>query len=185
MPKTYFCEKINTNLIKCGETDPEKFTKGRYSKCKKCKNEEIYKLRHEKKSEEIKNYEKQLDPDSHFKWLILNFIENHPVVKNKTMKEAISENMEEITKINETSQIFTVKKQILNDNFEKLYEKYKNLYKSHYELHSFCASLEERIKILENINKSQNDLINGFNERILFLERTNKYEHIDDLKKKN
>jgi hypothetical protein len=185
MTKKYYCEKINSNLVQCGETCPEKFTKGRYSKCKKCKNEEIYKLRHDKKSEEIKNQEKQLDPDSNIKWLFLNLIENYPVVENKTVKEALCQSIEEICKINETSQIFTVKKEILNENFERLNSKHKILDKSHSELYNFCNSLEERIKVLENITKSQSDLLAMYQEKISFLEKTNKYDPINELKRKH
>lgn len=37
MPKTYYCNNI-IDSIECGETDPEKFSPGRYNKCRSCRN---------------------------------------------------------------------------------------------------------------------------------------------------
>jgi hypothetical protein len=37
MSKSYYCKEIKEKEI-CGETDPDKFPKGRYSTCKECRN---------------------------------------------------------------------------------------------------------------------------------------------------
>ena len=37
MPKQHFCKMIKGDLP-CGETDPVKFGKGRYTACKECRN---------------------------------------------------------------------------------------------------------------------------------------------------
>jgi len=37
MPKEYFCENV-IGLDMCGEKDPENFSRGRYNKCRKCRN---------------------------------------------------------------------------------------------------------------------------------------------------
>jgi hypothetical protein len=37
MPKKYFCENL-IELEPCGEEDPDKFSPGRYNRCRKCRN---------------------------------------------------------------------------------------------------------------------------------------------------
>lgn len=48
MSKKYFCENI-IGLDVCGESDPINFSSGRYTRCKKCRNQDTRKRLQEKK----------------------------------------------------------------------------------------------------------------------------------------
>ena len=61
MPKDFFCKRIEDNNI-CGEKDPEKFEKGRYSICKECRRKETYKsIKKKRDKEQEDNDEKELE----------------------------------------------------------------------------------------------------------------------------
>jgi hypothetical protein len=72
MSKEYFCNRIKENKI-CGETNPGKFPKGRYSACKECRN--TY----------VRNYNKQL-------------CEEEKIVKKMELTNKISENRGDLGK---------------------------------------------------------------------------------------
>lgn len=48
MSKKYFCENV-IGLDICGESDPANFSAGRYTRCKKCRNQDTRKRLQEKK----------------------------------------------------------------------------------------------------------------------------------------
>ena len=48
MSKKYFCENV-IGLDICGESDPTNFSAGRYTRCKKCRNQDTRKRLQEKK----------------------------------------------------------------------------------------------------------------------------------------
>lgn len=68
MPKIHFCKNFN-NSIQCGEKDPEKFEKGRYSICKSCRSKNSGEARKDKKKDEMEERLKIIDPDEDFKFL--------------------------------------------------------------------------------------------------------------------
>jgi hypothetical protein len=51
MSKQHFCKKYRDNIL-CGEKDPEKFEKGRYSICNECKKKQIYAIQKAKKEKQ-------------------------------------------------------------------------------------------------------------------------------------
>ena len=51
MSKQHFCKKYKDNIL-CGEKDPEKFEKGRYSICNDCKKKQIYAIQKAKKEKQ-------------------------------------------------------------------------------------------------------------------------------------
>ena len=56
MAKEYYCNNI-IDSKECGETEPEKFTLGRYNKCRKCRNEVV--KRHQQKLKDEHNKRKE------------------------------------------------------------------------------------------------------------------------------
>ena len=181
MSKTYLCEKI-INFVKCGETDPEKFSSGRYSKCKKCRNIEIYEIKEKKKENHKIEEENVLDPDSNFKKLFEINFKKLPIHDGKTIKDIYEQILKEVSQISETSHIFTIKKDIINKNFENLCKKNDDLYNHFSNMNNYCRSLEERVKILENELNEQKYINDKFEGRLKFLEKNNNFKYEDVLK---
>ena len=60
MTKEYYCNNI-IDSKECGETEPEKFTLGRYTKCRKCRNEAVRK-HYQKTKEEYNKKNEEKNP---------------------------------------------------------------------------------------------------------------------------
>jgi hypothetical protein len=104
MSKEYFCKQMN-GLELCGETDPEKFSIGRFSSCKKCRNnyaKEYHKkvkedLRNEKEMEHIEKIDSNNgNLGQNIKNLIIDTIHQYPLFEGVTINERI-EKGEKIT----------------------------------------------------------------------------------------
>jgi hypothetical protein len=85
MPKVYFCSNLLEGLSPsiCGETDPENFHPGRYSRCKKCRNisnRDSYKRAKEKTTtEQIEERIEDLKEGKKIQALIVANIEERPL----------------------------------------------------------------------------------------------------------
>ena len=112
--KEYFCNKM-IDLKTCGETDPLKFEKGRYSTCKKCrvKLNSSY-VANKKKSEEEQEYKEitdKVDPDYNIRYIVEETFLNTPLIRNKSIVNVIIANEMELTEL----------LNYVNKNFEKVY----------------------------------------------------------------
>jgi hypothetical protein len=190
MSKNHYCKKYNSDFVICGETDPEKFSNGRYSICKNCQKLSIYELRKKKKETKDIEEEKLIDPDSKINKIFENKINKLPIYEGKTVKEVISESYIKISEINETSHIFNVKKKDLNENFTKLYTMYTDLNKkleiSSIETKKYFEELTERNQILKNENDILHNKLLLLQGRIESMEKINKgdyYKNISNLSK--
>ena len=131
MSKEYFCKQIK-GLDLCGESDPEKFSKGRYSSCKECRN--LYgknynkKLREDERKEKEMDYIEKIDNDKgnlglNIKNLVIDTIHQYPLFEGGTILQRIEKKemniSEYIFKIQSKFEKYeTELKQLKNENNE-------------------------------------------------------------------
>jgi len=128
MSKEYFCRQIK-GLDLCGETDPKKFAKGRYSSCKECRNEygKNYnkKLREEERKEKEMDYIEKIDNDKgnlgqNIKNLVVETIHHYPLFEDGTILQRI-----EKKEINISEYIFKIQTKF--EKYEKELKELKNI----------------------------------------------------------
>ncbi len=91
MPKGYCCKRIVNGEL-CGETDPGKFSPGRYTACKACRNMASKQTISDKKVKVRDDIAQNLDPDENIRYLIEDTIKRVRLINgNKnTVEEAIN-----------------------------------------------------------------------------------------------
>ena len=97
MPKGYCCKQSIKGEL-CGETDPVKFSPGRYTACKACRNRASKQLISDKKVKEKDNIAKNLDPDENIRYLIEDTIKRVRLINDN--KETIEEAISSVDKMN-------------------------------------------------------------------------------------
>jgi hypothetical protein len=183
MSKVYFCKKLNSEFIQCGESDPDKFQKGRYSICKNCQKMEIYELRRKKKElSELEELKKD-DTESKIEKVVKRTLVKSPLIEGKSATDILSKSFKEISEISETSHVFKVKKDGLNQNFQILNSSINETKENYSKITSYCKQLEENDKILKNQIEDLKNIISRLEGRINFLEKMNKKDYVDKLKK--
>lgn len=93
MPKSYFCENV-IGFDVCGEDNPENFSEGRYSRCKRCRNMDVrnrVKAKKElTKDEELERKIDELKDGRKIQLLIENIILDRPLMQDgMTISDAI------------------------------------------------------------------------------------------------
>jgi len=99
MSKVYFCTKLTFGGFQCGETDPEKFPKGRYSECKECKNRYSRDYFHNRRNEEINNKVEKIDPKQEIRTVVENTILQSPLIKGISVEKSITRLEENVSEI--------------------------------------------------------------------------------------
>ena len=97
-PKVYFCTKTKDFKF-CGETDPEKFVQGRYSTCKECRNAYVREYNKEKKQSEAEEKNKEVDPSSNIRYLIVDTIKNAPIIEGYSVESKLRGNEDDISEV--------------------------------------------------------------------------------------
>jgi hypothetical protein len=118
MSRTYLCTKLSFGGFQCGETDPEKFPKGRFSECKECKNRYIREYSNNKRHEGINNVVEKIDPKKELRLVIENTISNEPLFKGFSIVKAIERGEETVSDL---SLNISEKIDMLNRNIKLLF----------------------------------------------------------------
>lgn len=159
MPKQHFCKKYNENIL-CGEKDPEKFEKGRYSICKECKKKEIYAIQKSKREKQKLN--EVITIDSVVKGEDLkDTILKVPLYNGETIMENFKSVIESIDNLrikhNDSINIMNLTISIFQKNQNELQKKYDDLQKKYEGVMKYCADM--RAYLLENDKKNSEPFI--------------------------
>ena len=141
MPKEYFCRNRIDN-IDCGETEIEKFEKGRYSICKKCRIQKISGKNSQRKHLDILDKIKKIDPKEE----IQTVVEYSLKYKNFNFENSIFDNIQKITEDNRLI-IEDINTQETHKN--KLFQNLDNLEKKYEQVRVVFNLMKERIQDLE------------------------------------
>lgn len=155
MSKTYFCKYLN-DLLECGETDPSKFEKGRYTICRECRKK--YSTENRRLNTEKKKVQEDLDPDKKIQKVVENVIKYETILEGKTMMDLIDQSFKVASTISENVHIYENKRELINNNFQKLGKSVKDLYEEN-------TQLRFRVKYLEDKMDSILDQIKVLNNR--------------------
>jgi hypothetical protein len=150
MPKEHYCKKSFDSVI-CGQINPEKFHKGKFSICKDCNKKEIYELRKKEKELEKKN---ESDPDFKFK-----AIAEESILRTQ-FKDGLT--------IEQNLEIIKNKHNLLEDKYGELSEDYKKL----------MIDYKESLKTNNEMMKTFIQMKNSFEEYKIFCVNLKKY--VDD-----
>jgi hypothetical protein len=126
-PKVYYCTKTK-DFLTCGESDPANFIPGRYSTCKACRNKYVREHNKEKKASESEEKNKEIDPGSNIRYLIIDTIRYAPIINGKSVEEKIRGNEDDISDVlcTNSDSLDAFKKEMLNE-FIKMNQKIKEL----------------------------------------------------------
>lgn len=152
MPKVYFCDKIFEGKV-CGETNQDKFEKGRYSLCKECKKKQVYQIRKSKKEEDKDKKIKEVDLEGNLREIAADTIMKIPLKNGDTIQENFKDLSREISSVREShnDQI-----NITNRNFDAFTIRYDNLYKKYESIEKKYRELVEYYgQLAAYINKPQ------------------------------
>jgi hypothetical protein len=96
--KDYFCIRTIDFKI-CGEKNPEKFSKGRFSTCKECRNRDVKERYKEHKLDEEEEKYRKIDPSADIRYMIVDTIKNTPIIDGKSVEDKIKGNEDDITDV--------------------------------------------------------------------------------------
>lgn len=140
MPKVYFCKNMKENFEVCGETDPQLFSTGRYSMCRKCRSTKQKIQSDAKKENVLEEKGNTIDPSKNIRWLIEDTIIRQPIVEGMTLSEKFKD-ME--TRVSDSIEI-SCDYQYKND---LMFRKLENYIKS---LENKIENLELELKIIKS-----------------------------------
>lgn len=140
MPKVYFCKNMKDNFELCGETDPQLFSNGRYSMCRKCRTAKQKIQSDIKKESKIEEKSNTIDPAKNIRWLIEDTVIRQPIIEGMTFSEKFKD-ME--TRVSDSIEI-SCEYQYKNDLILKKMENYIKL------LENKIDNLELEIKIIKS-----------------------------------
>ena len=133
MPKVYFCKNMKENFELCGETDPQLFSSGRYTMCRKCRTNK-QKVQNDAKKESVTEQKiDTLDPAKNIRRVIEDTIIRQPLVEGMTFTEKFTDMETRIADSIEISCEYKYKNDVLFTKME-----------------SYIKLLENRIENLEN-----------------------------------
>jgi hypothetical protein len=133
MPKVYFCKNMKENFEICGETDPQLFSSGRYTMCRKCRTNK-QKVQNDAKKESVTEQKiDTLDPTKNIRRVIEDTIIRQPLVEGMTFTEKFTDMETRIADSIEISCEYKYKNDVLFNKME-----------------SYIKLLENRIENLEN-----------------------------------
>lgn len=137
MPKVYFCKNIKENFEICGETDPQHFSPGRYSMCRRCRTNK-QKIQIDMKKEIITEEKiDTLDPAKNIRRVVEDTIIRQPLVDGMTFTEKFADMETRIADSIEISCDYKYKNDVLFNKME-----------------TYIKFLENRIETLENEMKT-------------------------------
>jgi hypothetical protein len=161
MPKRYFCKEIKDNK-QCGETNLEKFEKGRYSTCKDCKSKYVLRKITERKNLELFDKVRRIDPEEEIRTVVDYALNIKSFDGDFSIVESIKNINEDNRKILEKINTSKVDKSKLFQNFDDLESKYDQVKIVFNIMKEKIESLESEvseIKISEIKRKSDEELI--------------------------
>jgi hypothetical protein len=132
MPKVYFCKNIKSSSVICGETDPDRFEKGRYSTCRACRASSQKSKKEEIKVKEIDEKNDGIDPSRNLRKIIEDTVVYKPLFDNMTIGERFR----------------NIDNRIL-DNIEIGFDNYEKNNHNYSYLLDYIKKLEARIETLE------------------------------------
>jgi hypothetical protein len=119
MTKEYFCSKILSTGITCGERDSSKFISGRYTTCKKCRLQKMSDYNKSKTSKKKDEESEKIDPDCNIRWIIEDTIKRIPLINRQTIPERIESSEEDITNILNLHHEYTEKNDSMIEDLQK------------------------------------------------------------------
>lgn len=168
MTKEYLC-KNTINEVICGEKNPEKFIKGRYGICKKCRSKMVSEQNQQRKYIDIIEKVKKIDLKDDIQIIFDYNVKYNKYEMESSILDSIYELNKENKKIVESIKYISIDKNILFENFDKL-DKFQKLMANAFnimktkieeldsELSQFkkdidINSIKNRLKELENFKR--------------------------------
>ena len=156
MPKQHFCKNIENNII-CGEIEPEKFEKGRYSICKKCRTRTTYNIVKKKRETEKEVKLTEIKSNISITDIAKDTFLKVPVKNGETIEQNLDSVIRSLNKIemdrtndvnlmNLNITLFQKKQNEFQKNYDDLKKKYDELMK-------YCISIQKYVLNLAD-NKS-------------------------------
>lgn len=154
MPKEYYCKQLK-GFFNCGETDPEKFEKGRYTTCRECRKnfmkeynkDQREEIRRDKEMNSIEKIDNNKgDLGKNMQTLIIDTIQDFPVYEGHTILERI-ERREFI--MSDYANSLQVKHESYNKNINNIIKENESLKK---EIESLRSEIIQIKSILQNKN---------------------------------
>lgn len=159
MPKKHFCKQYRNEVL-CGEKDPEKFEKGRYSICNECKKKQIYAIQKAKK--EKQKIDEVISIGSSIKGEDLkDIILKVPLYNGETIMENFKSVIDSIDnqriKHNDSVNIMNLTISVFQKNQNDLQKKYDDLNKKYEDLMKYCVGI--RTYLLDRDKKKSDPFI--------------------------
>ena len=154
MPKEYYCKQLK-GFFTCGETEPSKFEKGRYTTCRECRKNFMKEYNKEQREEIRKDKEMEVidkidsnkgDLGKNMQTLIVNTIQDFPVYEGYTI-------LEKIEKREFIMSDFTNNLQLKHENYNK---NINNIIKENESLKREIESLRNEIIQIKSILQNKN-----------------------------
>lgn len=156
MPKQYFCKNIINDIV-CGETESEKFEKGRYSICKKCRAKSTYDIVKKKREKEKEVKITEIKSSISITDIAKDTFLKVPVKNGETIEQNLdsvirSLNKIEMDRVNDTN-IMNMNITLFQKKQNEFQKKYDDLKNKYDELMKYCISIQKYVANLSD-NKS-------------------------------